>query len=123
MGPAPAGGASMGGGWSERQPPAGGVYERGRTSHSRRRGESMNTVAVLGPGRIGRQIALAFALGGRRVLLVDVKARTPEERRAVFADARREITRDLRLMTAEGVITGGDVASALDRIEIGRAHV
>src|SRR5438876_815773 len=77
----------------------------------------MNTVAVLGPGRIGRQIALAFALGGRRVLLVDVKARTPEERRAVFADARREITRDLRLMTEEGVIAGGDVASALDRIE------
>ena len=68
-----------------------------------------NTVAVLGPGRIGRQIALAFALGGRRVLLVDVKARTPEERRAVFADARREITRDLRLMTEEGVIAGGDV--------------
>src|SRR3989441_10664481 len=66
--------------------------------------------------RSGRQIALAFALGGRRVLLVDVKARTPEERRAVFADARREITRDLRLMTEEGVIAGGDVASALDRI-------
>src|SRR2546430_3812263 len=82
----------------------------------------MNTVAVLGPGRIGRQIALAFALGGRRVLLVDVKARTPEERRAVFADARREITRDLRLMTEEGVIAGGDVASALDRIERSEEH-
>src|SRR5437667_12269856 len=104
--------------WSyEPQPPARRVYERGRTSRSRRRGESMNTVAVLGPGRIGRQIALAFALGERRVLLVDVKARTPEERRAVFADARREITRDLRLMTEEGVIAGGDVASAPDRIE------
>src|SRR6266702_2721915 len=36
---------------------------------------------------------------------------------AVLADARREITRDLRLMTEEGVIAGGDVASALDRIE------
>ena len=32
-------------------------------------------VAVLGPGRIGRQIALAFALGGSRVSLVDVKER------------------------------------------------
>jgi 3-hydroxyacyl-CoA dehydrogenase len=32
-------------------------------------------VAVLGRGRIGRQIALAFALGGCRVRLVDVKAR------------------------------------------------
>ena len=32
-------------------------------------------VAVVGPGRIGRQIALAFALGGHRVRLVDVKPR------------------------------------------------
>src|SRR2546425_11189709 len=74
----------------------------------------MNTVAVLGPGRIGRQIALAFAVGGRRVLLVDVKARTPEERRAVFADARRGVTRDLRLMTEAGGVAGGGGASALD---------
>jgi 3-hydroxybutyryl-CoA dehydrogenase len=74
-------------------------------------------VAVVGPGRIGRQIALAFALGGRRVLLVDAKARAPEERRAVFADARREIARDLTLMTEEGVIEAGDAAPTLDRIE------
>src|SRR5437667_11136201 len=106
--------------WSyEPQPPARRVYEGGRTSRSRRRGESMNTVAVLGPGRIGRQIALAFALGGRRVLLVDAKTRAPEERRAVFADARREIARDLRLMTEEGVIAGGDAASVPDRLAAG----
>ena len=74
-------------------------------------------VAVLGAGRIGRQIALAFALGGRRVRLVDAKVRPPEERSEVFADARREIARDLRLMTEEGVIAGGDARSALDRIE------
>src|SRR5947209_17666982 len=77
----------------------------------------MNTVAVLGPGRIGRQIALAFALGGRRVLLVDVKERAPEARRAVFTDGRREIARDLRFMAEEGVIEDGDVAPALDRVE------
>src|SRR5207249_1500994 len=57
------------------------------------------------------------ATGGGQAAAVDVKARTTEERRAVFGDARREITRDLRLMTEEGVIAGGDVASALDRIE------
>ena len=74
-------------------------------------------VVVVGPGRIGRQIALAFALGGRRVLLVDVKERAPEARRAVFTDARREIARDLRLMAEEGVIEDGDVAPALDRVE------
>src|SRR5207249_4068367 len=55
--------------------------------------------------------------GGRRVLLVDVKERAPEARRAVFTDARREIARDLKLMAEEGVIEDGDVAPALDRVE------
>ncbi|MBI2161158.1 MAG: 3-hydroxyacyl-CoA dehydrogenase [Candidatus Rokubacteria bacterium] len=76
-----------------------------------------DTVAVVGPGRIGRQIALAFALAGRRVRLVDVKDRAPGGAAAVFADARREIVRDLRLMAEEGVIRDGELASALDRIE------
>ena len=74
-------------------------------------------VAVVGPGRIGRQIALAFARGGCRVLLVDVKDRAPRERDAAFADARREIARDLRLMAEEGVIEEPEVARALERIE------
>lgn len=76
-----------------------------------------DTVAVLGPGRIGRQIALAFARGGCHVLLVDVKDRSPRERAAAFADARREIARDLRLMAEEGVIEEPEVALALERIE------
>ncbi|MBI2494558.1 MAG: 3-hydroxyacyl-CoA dehydrogenase [Candidatus Rokubacteria bacterium] len=79
--------------------------------------QPMDTVAVLGPGRIGRQIALAFARGGCRVLLVDVKDRPPRERAAAFADARREIARDLRLMAEEGVIEEPEVARALERIE------
>jgi 3-hydroxybutyryl-CoA dehydrogenase len=77
------------------------------------------TVAVLGPGRIGRQIALACALGGCRVRLVDLKLR-PGGERAALADARREIVRDLGLMAAEGVIKESDVAPALDRLEEGR---
>src|SRR5438094_10636657 len=76
----------------------------------------MNRVAVLGPGRIGRQIALAFALGGHRVSLVDVKSRPAGGADAVFADARREIARDLQLMVEEGVIARADVAPALARI-------
>ena len=64
----------------------------------------VNRIAVLGPGRIGRQIALAFALGGCRVSLVDLKDRPAGATAAVFADARREIGRDLRLMAEEGVI-------------------
>jgi 3-hydroxybutyryl-CoA dehydrogenase len=75
------------------------------------------TVAVLGPGRIGRQIALAFSLGGWRVVLADVKGRAPGEAEAALTDARREIMRDLGLMAEEGVIADSDVAPALARIE------
>jgi 3-hydroxybutyryl-CoA dehydrogenase len=77
----------------------------------------IDTVAVLGPGRIGRQIALAFAAGGCRVRLVDLKPRAAGERAAVFADARREIARDLGLMAEEGVIAPAAVAAALAGIE------
>jgi len=80
-------------------------------------GEPVSTVGVVGPGRIGRQIALAFALGGCSVVLVDVKDRPAGGRAAVFDDARREISRDLRLMAEEGVIEDRDVAPALARIE------
>ncbi len=76
-----------------------------------------DTVAVLGPGRIGRQIALTFALGGWGVVLVDLKNRSAADSELVLADARREIARDLALMAEERVIAEADVAPALDRIE------
>ena len=75
------------------------------------------TVAVLGPGRIGRQIALTFALGGWRVVLVDLKDRSVADSELVLADARREIVRDLALMVEEQVVAGDAAAPALERIE------
>ncbi len=74
-----------------------------------------DTIAVLGPGRMGRQIALVFALGGWRARLVDVKERPVAD--GALADARREIQRDLRLMAEEGVIEDAAIAPALERIE------
>jgi 3-hydroxybutyryl-CoA dehydrogenase len=76
----------------------------------------MHTVAVLGPGRIGRQIALAFALGGCRVTLVDLKERPGHDGDAL-ADARREITRDLQLMVEEDVVAANAAAAILSRID------
>src|SRR5947208_15706324 len=76
----------------------------------------MNRVAVLGPGRIGRQIALAFELGGHRVSLVDVKSRPGGGADAVFADARRETARHLQLMVEAGVSARADVPPALARV-------
>jgi 3-hydroxybutyryl-CoA dehydrogenase len=76
------------------------------------------TVAVLGPGRIGRQIALAFALGGCPVRLVDVKEGRPAgDAERTLADARREIARDVGLMVEEQVIDAAESAVVLARIE------
>jgi 3-hydroxybutyryl-CoA dehydrogenase len=76
------------------------------------------TVGVLGAGRIGRQIALAFALGGCPVRLVDAKeGRGAGEAERTLADARREIERDAGLMVEERVITGSASTAVLGRIE------
>ena len=80
---------------------------------------AMDSAAVIGAGRIGRQIALAFALGGWRVRLRDVKPRSRADAGAVLAGARREIERDLGLMVDEGVMKPRDAADALAGIETG----
>ena len=80
------------------------------------------TIGVLGAGRIGRQIALAFALGGCDVRLVDAKdGRSPAEAARTLGDARREIARDLRLMVEEKVIPDTESAATERRVaaEIG----
>src|SRR5712692_10040196 len=83
------------------------------------RPEAMHDAAVIGAGRIGRQIALAFALGGWRVRLRDVKTRSRADADAVLADAQREIERDLGLMVDEAVVKPTEAADALASIETG----
>jgi len=76
------------------------------------------TVAVLGAGRIGRQIALAFAIGGCRVRLIDIKEeRSVADAERTLADARREMTRDAGLMVEERVLEETAARAALERIE------
>ena len=77
----------------------------------------IDRVGVLGPGRIGRQIALALALGGCRVLLIDLKDRARADAERALADARREIGRDLRLMAEERVVGPAAGEATLARIE------
>ena len=80
-----------------------------------------DTVAVLGPGRIGRQIALTFALGGWRVVLVDLKDRSVADSELVLADARREIVRDLALMVEEQVACAFVQEALPESVELKRA--
>ena len=76
------------------------------------------TIAVVGAGRIGRQIALAFALGGCRVRLIDIKQeRSVADAERTLADARREMTRDAGLMVEERVIEAAVATGALARVE------
>ena len=73
---------------------------------------------MLGPGRIGRQIALAFALGGCHVRLVDAKQGRPAgAAERALAEARREIERDVGLMVEEQVIDQTESVAVLARIE------
>ena len=76
------------------------------------------TVAIIGAGRIGRQIALAFALGACRVRLIDIKeGRSVADAERTLADARREIARDAGLMVEERVLDEPAALAALERIE------
>src|SRR5438874_12339962 len=76
------------------RPPPTNLPARGAMIHGKQPRVS-ETVAVLGPGRIGRQIALKFALGGWGVVLVDLKDRSVAERVVVLACRRREVVRDV----------------------------
>ena len=75
-------------------------------------------VAVLGAGRIGRQIALAFAIGGCHVRLIDIKEeRSVADAERTLADARREMSRDAGLMVEEGVLDEPAAQAALARVD------
>jgi len=57
-----------------------------------------NGIVVVGPGRMGLGIALAFALARVPVRIVDVKKRSEKERQGVVARARNELTSTVRLL-------------------------
>lgn len=69
-------------------------------------------VAALGGGRMGRGIALSFALAGSEVVIVDLKPRAPAERRS-YADASiEELRTELNFLKELGLIN----ASAPERV-------
>ena len=64
---------------------------------------SAATIAILGAGRMGRGIALAFARGGVSSALLDVKPRSQGE----FEALRREVVREIE-ETAQALVAIGD---------------
>ena len=71
-------------------------------------------IAAAGAGRMGRGLAVVFALAGHRVALVDLKQR---EDAATYLDAAAtEIRSTLEMLVAGGMIGAGDVDRVATRV-------
>ncbi|MDN7946896.1 3-hydroxybutyryl-CoA dehydrogenase [Burkholderia multivorans] len=79
----------------------------------------LTRVHVLGAGRMGQGIALAFAFAGLDVTLIDFKARDAAGRLAFDRRTRDELARPLHAQVALGRIDAAQADAALARI----AHV
>jgi 3-hydroxybutyryl-CoA dehydrogenase len=76
----------------------------------------IRTIAVIGPGRMGRGIALTFAYAGLPVVVCDLKLRTAKQSEKLFAEAKAEIADNLNLLAKLGMISGEDETQIIDRI-------
>lgn len=73
-------------------------------------------IGAVGAGRMGRGIAVAFALAGHAVVLIDVKPREAEAAEALAAEAMREIGQDLAFLRTVGAMDDRAIAAALGRV-------
>ena len=74
------------------------------------------TVVCLGTGRMGRGIALAFALKGHRVVLLDVKQRSASEQQEAHRLAREEMAANLAALERAGGVGAAEVDGVLRRV-------
>lgn len=77
---------------------------------------SRRHVAVVGAGRMGEGIALAFAQAGLRVSLIDLKDRTPQARLRFFEDSRNDLDVQMASLVALKLIDTQQVRQLLGRI-------
>ena len=73
-------------------------------------------VAIVGAGRMGRGIALSFAYGGIRAVLIDLKSRSDAEQERLFEEAQHEIRGDLQFLESQGLLSGVQVNAIIDSI-------
>jgi 3-hydroxybutyryl-CoA dehydrogenase len=74
------------------------------------------TLAAIGAGRMGRGIALAFAIAGYDFALVDLKRRTKDEWTKLESEATAEMGASLDMLAELGAIS--DPGSAMARIRM-----
>ena len=61
-------------------------------------------IVIIGPGRMGLGIALAFALHQFEIKIIDLKARSPEEYEAVKKKAKQELSSNLKFLKRIGYL-------------------
>lgn len=79
-----------------------------------------DTIAVVGPGRMGAGIAQVFAMAGSEVRLLDTKAR-PDGKEFVRLDEARESMRSMLELLTEAAGFEGDHDAILDRVRTTRS--
>ncbi len=76
------------------------------------------TIALVGAGRMGRGMAIAFAYGGHEVALIDAKPREP----AAFTDLKIQIQDELRatltMLAGFAMLNPDEVDSVLARVTV-----
>jgi 3-hydroxybutyryl-CoA dehydrogenase len=75
-------------------------------------------IATAGAGRMGRGIALALALAGHRVAVLDLKERRPGEAERLLGEARAEIESSLDFLSVSDVIDEAQRTTIADRISL-----
>jgi 3-hydroxybutyryl-CoA dehydrogenase len=80
--------------------------------------DEVKHIHVLGAGRMGQGIALAFAFAGLRATLIDFKERDAAARAVFAATALDEIGRQLQTQVDFGRIDARQAADALARVEV-----
>jgi 3-hydroxybutyryl-CoA dehydrogenase len=75
-------------------------------------------VSVVGAGRMGEGIALAFIHAGLPVTLIDIKDRVEDERHDYFERVRNNIRSELQMLVRLGVVEGDQADIALARLTL-----
>ena len=76
------------------------------------------TIACLGAGRMGRGIAVAFAYAGHAVVMIDVKARSPEQFATLETDALGEVSKTLASFARFGLLNEKDADAIIARVTV-----
>jgi 3-hydroxybutyryl-CoA dehydrogenase len=75
-------------------------------------------IATAGAGRMGRSIAIALALAGHRVAVLDLKDRPAGDADRLRNDAREEIAASVALLADLNVVDSQQQAATIERITI-----